>query len=92
MRKTLPADRQIRIRHKFLWFPKTIGGVRIWLERARWIEVSHACSFYTDWRECCWLDDHLRAVIPTHGHDLWYGSYRHLIEGLFFTTSGTEAK
>lgn len=61
-----PEDAQIRIRHRFLFFPKTINEHTRWLEWATWSERYHCNTvesfkrlgfiFIPHWSDIQWVD------------------------------------
>ena len=60
MRFKLPRQDDTRIKTRFLFFPKTIGYEKRWLEFATWYE-----KYYEPfWESESWIDD---SMIPIQG-------------------------
>lgn len=57
MRFELPRQGDMRIKTGFLFFPKTIGYERRWLEFATWNEEYYEGYLSTSWEPRCWIDD-----------------------------------
>ena len=55
VRWTLPKSNDVRIRERFLWFPKKIYQDVRWLERARWEERYNAHYLWREWECEKWL-------------------------------------
>jgi hypothetical protein len=62
-KKQNPKPNDMRIRKRFLWWPKTIGGVIRWLETAIWVErywyipyVNEQGGSY-EWTESHWYGE-----------------------------------
>lgn len=54
--KPSPNPGDVRIRKKFLWFPKVIGNVGRWLEIAEWKESYDIYYTGSSWEPREWLD------------------------------------
>lgn len=55
-RKDSPKVGDVRIRERFLWFPKRIGNEVRWLEKAKYSEQLFSCWTDLEWVAKQWID------------------------------------